>query len=357
MTFHAALNTGAVLQAYALQTYLERLGHRVEFINFRKRKRIVPRQIVGKGIVKTMYKWQDLYQSRKYGKKDLFGAVLKRGDNMYNSLEQLQENPPDYDVYIAGSDQIWNVGSQTEIDRPYYLDFGSNNIKRIAFSASLGECNVPKYLKKDIALAVSKFDSVSIREDSGVEFIRSLVGAEKEIFKIADPTLLLNVDDYQLISKRNKKNQKPYMVSYILAQYSQDQLSIVEYLKKKLNLPIKNLRNPNTCIRLPRAENIVADPKAWLSYVNNSEFIICCSFHAVMFSLIFHKPFIVVTPYSNARIISLLKAIDMEDYVMISYDEKTIDEIVSRDIDWVKVDNMIRTERDKSNDFLLNALS
>lgn len=361
MTFHAALNTGAVLQAYALQTYLESLGHNVEFINFRRKKSFHIKQLIGKSLSKTINKWEDYYQGKRYNRNFEFGSILNRGNQHYATLEELQSNPPNYDVYIAGSDQVWNVGgSATKIEKEYYLDFGSVETKRIAYAASLGQCNIPKQLDKDISSQLKKFNSISVRELNGVEYIQSLVNTNQKVHHISDPTFLLKASDYKklLIRKEILKNKEKYITSYILADaYSTEQFSAINYIKKKLNLPLKNLRNPQTCERLEMGENMVVNPMQWLQYLVASELVICCSFHAVVFSLILHKPFIVISPYANQRILSLLSSINLQNHCIINFDSEVIDNILSDEIDWSFIDKEIGKLGDKGAEFLSYALN
>lgn len=358
MTTHTALNCGAVLQAFALQTSLEKLGHEVEFINFRKPKKKKIRQFIGKGIRKSWYKWENIFEVWKHEKNNSFGSILKRGNTIYRTLHELQKNPPKYDIYIAGSDQIWNIGSSaTSIDRHYYLDFGALNTKRIAFAASLGQCIIPEIFEYEIKSLLLKFDAISVRESNGVEFIRSLLGDKKEVHHISDPTIMLQANDYLNITsiKKNKKT-KSYIASYILHEFQDEQLNIVDYIKNKVNLEIINLRNPDTCIHLPNAKNKVVTPYQWLSYINGAEFIICCSFHAVVFSLIFHKPFIVITPVNNQRIISILSKIGLTERIFSLFENGKIDHLLETQIDWLKVDQMIDFEKNRSLTFLQNSL-
>lgn len=357
MTFHSALNCGAVLQAYALQTYLERMGHEVEFINYRGISKKGIKDFLGKGIGKTWHKLEDQYYASYYRKNDRFGRLLKKGTRVYTSIEELQSNPPECDAYIAGSDQIWNVGSKKSLSKPYFLAFGKPAVKRIAFAASLGQGNVPQFLEADMTAALLKFDHISVRESNGVEYVQSLLGERKRVQHIPDPTFLLKKEDYLQIAKRTTDSEKtPYLASYILSTFSSEQLKIVDYLETKLDAKLKNLRNPDTCIRLPKAANIVVTAEEWLSYVENSRLMICCSFHAVVFSLIFHKPFVVVSPYLNQRIISLLSLVGLTDYCLYEFDAAKIDALLQNNIDWNRVDAAIAIQKQKSIDYLKEAL-
>src|SRR5690554_6839449 len=298
MSFHTALNSGAVLQAYALQTQLERMGHQVEFINFKRKRKRKINHFIGKNIQKTYWKWEDLISAFWHKNKGDFNYVLNIGSDVYYSIEELQKNPPAYEVYITGSDQVWNVGSNKILSKQYYLSFGDATIKRIAFAASFGQCDVLPFLEEEIRNEVLKLDAVSVREKNGVDFLQNLMKEEKEVHHINDPTFLLSKEDYlKIADKTILKKKKKHIASYILTTYTQDQLNIIDYIKKTKQKKIINLRNPDTCIRLSKAKNKIVNPYQWLSYMMNAELIICNSFHAVVFSLIFKKEFIVITPY------------------------------------------------------------
>jgi polysaccharide pyruvyl transferase WcaK-like protein len=358
VTFHSALNCGAVFQAFALQTHLESLGYEVSFINYHERYITNNfRSFFGKNLSKTWYKLVDKINYYKYKNRSSFHSILKIDSILYNSIEELKANPPQKDIYIAGSDQIWNIGSKKEINKVYYLDFGGLEIKRISFAASLGQCNVPEFLNDIITNQLKKFDAISVRETNGVEFIQSLI-KDKKVHHISDPTFLLKAKDYRkIMTKNNVKSEKALIVSYILTEYNSSQLKVLDFIKQKLNLDIINLRNPNSCIRLKKYKNKIVEPQEWLYQVDNSKFMICCSFHAVVFSLIFHKPFIVVSPYENARILSLLKSLNLENHFISDYDEIIINDLLIKKIDWKSVDEKIDKFRTQSDTFLKMTLN
>lgn len=358
MTTHAALNNGAVLQAYSLQTYLTSLGHHVEFINYEEYYPFRYRNYVSKSIKRTLHLLQDRLKEKKYSKDFKFGKILNRTSMVYNTLEDLQQNPPKCDVYITGSDQVWTVASRKEVRRPFYLDFGPKETKRISYAASLGQCEVPKLMEEDMKKLLLDFDAISVREISGVEYIQNLVGDAKEVFHAIDPTLLVDGSIFsKIFSKELELVQNSFIVSYSLATYQEEHLNMVNYIQKKLgNLPIKNLRNPGSCIHLENAENIIVNPGEWLKYFNLSKINICTSFHAVVFSLIFHKQFIVISPYVNKRIMSLLELVGLEGQYIAVYDENKLDVLIEKKIDWSYVDEQINISRIKSRTFLKSAL-
>jgi hypothetical protein len=358
MTFHDALNSGAVLQAYALQSTLEKMGHNVEFIDFRPVEKRTIKSFFAFGLIKTLYKWESIFNAYKYSYQRKYWKVLKVANKRYYNISEIKSFPPDYDVYIAGSDQIWNVGTKNDIDEQFYLNFGSEKTRRIAYAASFGQCDIPEYLNDKIKTAILKFDAVSVRESNGVEYLKRLVGNEKEIFHLCDPTLLLSYTDYKKIFELySKTNSKPYIASYILSELSAEKLKLINSIKILTRKKLINLRNPDTCIRLKNANNTIVNPYQWLSYIYNSDLVICCSFHAVVFSLLFHKQFIVLTPFNNERIESILNTVGLSGQIYRQLDNYKLENIIYSNIDWDIVDEKINIEKQKSMKFLKNNLS
>ncbi|WP_209402395.1 polysaccharide pyruvyl transferase family protein [Pseudozobellia sp. WGM2] len=355
MTTQDALNNGAMLQAFALQTYLQSIGHEVEFIDFRREKKQTVRSFIAKNPKVMWYKWMDMINEARYRRMGDFGDLIQRGDTSYYSLRELQQDPPKYDVYIAGSDQIWNVSSRNTVNRVFYLDFGAPATKRISYAASMGQCNVPQSMDKEIYDLVKPFDFVSLREIKAANYIQGLFKEEKQVHQVPDPTFLLSKESYlPFILSDDEKWSKEYIASYILvpARFDQSLRDVVELVASEKELDLINLRNPDTCVRLANAQNIIVTPKEWLQYVYYSKFMICCSFHAVVFSLILHKPFIVVTPYKNERIISLLSAVGLMDRIVMNFDKEIVKNIINTTIDWEMVDKALEQERAKGVQFL-----
>ncbi len=359
LTFHSALNVGAVLQAYGLQTYLASLGHEVAFIDYQPiQKTLKARDLIGKGARATFRKWEDLYWSRHYTHNICFGSILRVSDQRYESIVELRSNPPDCDAYIAGSDQIWNFGKSRRFDAAYFLDFGGANIRRIAYAASIGQNEILEEDEVDFRKCLKRFDSVSVREASSVPLIAKLADSHTQIEHICDPTFLLTKEQFEPLEEQSS-NAGEYVASYLLPHYEmkRELEEAVHYVANTLSCELINLRNPNTCHRVSSGKNIVVNPQQWLGYFKHARFTVCCSFHAVVFSLIYHKPFVVVSPYRNNRVISLLSAIGLSDRCIYHYDEKLIGSLVAKDIDWMRVDEYINSERTRAQQFLSDALS
>ncbi|MDO6817591.1 polysaccharide pyruvyl transferase family protein [Zobellia sp. 1_MG-2023] len=360
MTTQDALNNGAMLQAYALQTYLQSLGHNVEFIDYRTEGKLTIRSFIAKSPLVMWNKWMDIYNEAKFRRRADFGDLLNRGESTFYTLKEIQNNPPKCDVYIAGSDQIWNVSSRNTINRAFYLDFGGKEIKKISYAASMGQCDVPEFLNEEIHDLVERFNSVSLRETKAVNFIQSLFSEHKKIYHVPDPTFLLSKDEYlKFIISDDEQWKKKYIASYILvpSRFDEKLRQAVKFVTTHIGVDLVNLRNPGTCVRLENAKNTIVAPREWLRYVYYSQFMICCSFHAVVFSLILHKPFIVITPYENQRIASLLNPLGLSGRIVMGKDEQKLKEIIDKEIDWHEVDALMEREKSKGQEFLRLSLN
>lgn len=361
ITYHNALNAGAILQAYALQSLLKQFGHHVEFIDFAPPRNYKINDFIAKSPSKIIHKWIDFFNYKKYSsKKKSFNKVLNLSAQKYYTLEELKNNPPIYDIYIAGSDQIWNF--TTFISPAYMLSFVPKGKKKIAYAASMGQCNLDPKLYETFKRYISDFNAISIREKNGVEFLKKLVQNQIDIIQVLDPTLLINADIYEKIIDPKIINHKPFICTYILSDLDLDNKMIISCIKQEKKLEIINLRNPDTGVYLSKAQNIIVTPYQWLSYIKYSNFIICSSFHAVVFALIFHKPFIALVPpgcknkNGNARINSLLESIDLAERIIYHFHEESLKNIINKAIPWEIIDAKIKSQRITSINFILNNL-
>lgn len=361
ITFHNALNAGAVLQAYALQAFLSQLGHQVEFINYNPIRRYSFRDYIAKSPLVMFNKWRNIFNGKRYTKLNDFNKVLSLSPQTYLSYEDLASKPMDYDLYIAGSDQIWNFC--TSLSSIYMLDFVPDNKKKIAYAASMGQCSMDKSLYPNFRKKLLSFDSISLREINAVDFVNTLLQGEKQAIQTLDPTLLIEPDCYTQIMEQSKTIKSPYICTYILAELDKENSDIISYTKNKLDLEILNLRNPDSCIWLHHAKNKIVTPTQWLFYIKNSNFIICSSFHAVVFSLIFHKPFIALVPPNNKnkggnmRINTLLEDVGLLNRIITHYNKEQINQIINASIDWEETDKRIKQLREPSINFLRSNLN
>lgn len=359
VTFHSALNAGAILQAYALQTRLEQMGHQAEFIDYVPKHKYSWREFVAKSPKVMFRKWIDNYNGWRYRKYTDWNRCLKKSSIRYHSYNELKRNPPKYDTYIVGSDQVWNF--LIELSPIHLLEFVPEGKRRIAYAASMGQCNVPQNLRSELRNKLKKFHAISLREDNGVDFINKLLGKQTAL-KTIDPTLLIPKEYYNKISIQPAIRQK-FIASYILSMLDKQQIENLRHWAKLKNLSFINLRNPDTCIHFPKVINTIVTPYQWVGYIQHAEIVICGSFHATVFALIYHKPFLVILPKSleekggNARINSLLQPLGLQYRIIYDNTINRMNKIIEHDIDWGKIDSILIKQKNESKQFLKATLS
>ena len=321
-------NYGGILQSYALQTILERMGHDVKVIYrpVRKEKkklmwlRYIKRTILKLGFSKDI----DIFKENNWNKKQRIlethtSRFIKKyiHTRIIRRLEDLK--PTEFDSIVVGSDQVWrpyyfNGHYNCDIDGAY-LSFAQNwNIQRIAYAASFGT-NIWEYNEKQTHICcelVKKFQAVSTREESGISLCKNYLCVNAKC--VLDPTLLLNKEDYlKLIDK--KKAPGDLMV-YILDNNDDiDNLISIIAEQRKLK-PFKANISPN----IHHKEKITIQPpiEDWLRGFRDAKFIITDSFHACVFSILFNKPFVVLSneKRGKARLESLLAKFNLGERIL-----------------------------------------
>lgn len=353
ITFHWATNYGAVLQAYALQTYLTQCGHEVGVIDY------VPHTQSKKLSKCFLTKRLWLVPSRllEYVKELRLNQFRRRYLNLsgrYHSSEELQRQPPECDAYVCGSDQIWNPHFTAKGERKptlsYFLAFGPENVKRVAYAASFGCTEYPDRLVHLILPDLRKFNAISVRESSGCGILRK-IGVEN-ISLVPDPTLLLTVEDYnRLISVPKKKNQK-YTFFYALHSGQKPMEQIKSYLKKQLRFNIVGSTAAGS-----GAQGITG----WLGTIKSAQAVVTNSFHGVAFAILFKRPFIAVPVKGrlagmNDRFLTLLGNLGLEDHILEQYDPDHIDALLTRQMNWTVVDSRVDALRREAETFFRNSL-
>lgn len=355
VTFHRALNYGALLQAFALRHSLTKLGAQTQVLDYRnsvmedmyfypsfsQRKKIkdkVKFLIQGKSELKRREKFED------YRKKylNLSGELCTEKDLLLASAE--------YDKFITGSDQVWNYGAHN-FDKNYFLQFVNDRNKKYSYAASFGISSLPSDYVKEYKKILHDFAMCSVREQQGFDILNDL-GIEKRRIDV-DPTMLLTKEEWQ--SQFNisvDKKQK-----YIFAYYFEltDSLRLyVEQLADKTGCTVVFVGNP---LKAPFRCNCkplkTADPIDFVNAVANAEYVITNSFHGTAFSIIFNKKFYVellkTDSKVNSRIENILQIFSLESRLI---DSSRIDD----EVDWDYVNSKMTDLRTRSLDYLKEIL-
>lgn len=352
-------NYGTILQNYALQTFLKNKNFETYLIKTgRTEKKITVssrlkklRKFTFKDIFIKLYSIFSMKfinfvtnMNKKNEKRnfDSFINTYLSPIDIFNTNTKLE-----FDYCISGSDQVWNTFSRTpeqmndELDM-YLLSF--TNSKKIACAASFGVGNLDSRFNTKFKENLSKFDFISVREQSGVEICKK-IGIENVVLQ-NDPTLLLTVDDYRKIAV-SKKRSKEYIFVYLLGNKTDFSLKNVQKIAKQNNLDVI-LVTANEASKFSFYPQEFPTINEWLGLYNNAKYIFTNSFHGTVFSLIFNKPFSTLLQTGkfqgqNMRILSLLESFNLVNRI-IDCDFIKLD----TDIDWQLVNRKLCEIRLKS---------
>lgn len=344
ITFHWASNYGAVLQAYALQQYLMSSKYETEIINYipLRIKLIYIRQNIKEA------NWDQFIKQHKINR--FCRKNLKLSKKTYYTNNDLKKHCNNYDIYICGSDQIWNetftLAAEGRPTLSYYLNFVKEEKIRISYATSFGTDKLPNKVIDLVKPELAKFAHISVREKTGEEIIEEM-GLKATL--TIDPTLLLESNSYKKLIENKKIKKRYQLFSYILHENQTDINELNRYIFLKYfdkNIDKKYNQEPIRIIE-------------WLYNVKNSKFVVTNSFHAVVFSIIFHTPFIAMPVEDsgmNDRIPSLLNAIGLGERFLTKYNEREADTMFGKKIEWDSVDDKLSILRKESVFFLEKVL-
>ena len=363
LTFHNANNYGAVLQAYALQQQLIDNNIETKIIDYRLKEIDEEYKLFRIDLVKKMLKQKKYLEACKIlpynclmlksrlKKKLRFNKFSKKNLKLTNRCKSYQDiNLLNYDAYICGSDQIWNSNITNKINDVYFCAFNKDeNIKKIAYAASMGKTNYSKDEEKIFKENLNNFTNIGVREKQLKEYTENFT--DKKVVQVLDPTLLLKNDRWKKISSEYKIDKK-YLLIYSL-EINNNILSVAELIASEYKLEIviignKSIRNQNKYIIL----NDIG-PAEFLGVFEKCEYVITNSFHGTCFSIINKKNFYTI-PHSSAgsRMISLLETLGIKNRLITNISEINLND----KIDYLKVNNKLKVERQYSLKFINDAL-
>lgn len=367
-------NYGNVLQAYALQTTLRRMGHDVTIINreanYPSCKLFCLRLL---SIIKCAYRryicgnrnyiicnpLSAHYQPQKNKEKDCSNIkafsdkYLKRSAAIRsNKALERHARKSKYECYIVGSDQVWRELYTTDITDSFlkFLPKDCTALK-VAYAASFGQDTdfiSPEHLDECIELA-KRFDKISVREESGVTVMSEVFNLPAK--HVLDPTLLLDTESYKkLITENPHKQDTKGLVTYILDSTTEKQEAIRNFANR-LNLLYTPI--PYSLEELQPTLKVYS-VYDWLYSIDNAKYVITDSFHGTVFCILFHKPFICIgnEGRGTSRFTSLLKIFHLEDRLVSSLEDFT-----DTPINWEEVDAILATKRAEAMEFLTTALN
>lgn len=356
ITCHDVYNFGASLQAYALQSFITSLGHDVEIINYKPdylshhykllyvdnpayRKNIVTK------LVYVIYKLPcKLYQQRRKKNFDCFTRSYLRIGERYNSFLDLKEKCPKAQIYIAGSDQIWNPLFENGRDPAFFLAFAPDSSYKMSYAASFAISQLPFDVTDFVYKNLCKFDRISVRESTGISLLES-IGITTGV-RVLDPVFLLERDIWDSIIQPFSLVKEKYILVYDF-----ERSTLIKDIT--LRIAIENNYKIISIYKNDYSHKVfdLSGPIEFLNLIKNAQMVITNSFHATAFSIIFEKNFYVVGREEkvNSRMRDLLSLFSLCDrYVETSQMEY-------KDIDYSSIRFLIKEEILKSQRFLKNS--
>lgn len=308
ITYSWSQNWGAVLQAYALNEFLVQQGYNAKIIDYREfdNKVINTVKSIPDGIVSLILYFQ--------GKKrvERFNEFRKKHFRLTSKCvteEELRRLNKDFDVFITGSDQIWNVGRG--VNKNFYLHFVEESKNKISYAGSFGVSEIPSQHEQDTITGLKNLNSISVRENSGAKLVEKYIG--KSVPVVLDPVFLLSKQNWENLCCGERLIKEPYIFVYP-TQVTPILKKTVKYfaINKKLKVV-----SP-FCIEMGMVRKDIG-PIEFINLVKNADFVIGSSFHALAFSLIFNRDFVVI-PHSStgSRVKDLLENVGLQNRIMFS---------------------------------------
>ena len=362
ITLQRVPNYGSVLQAYATEKILESLGYEVETINYqplratmkgmlinlKNKNTILKKSLLVRTIIRLIMLPSYITRFNNFDKVTY--KYLNMTNIVYKSNDELKKNLPISDIYITGSDQVWNSEWNGEIDKALFLDFIPKGKKCISYAASFGKIKLYESEKKETKKLLKKYSNISLREKSGLDILKSLDILNGDV--VLDPTLLLNASEWRKISSNRFKNKK-YILMYNLNRNKE----IDNYAKKvakDLNMELKYITYQVHDFYKYGKMYANTSVENFLSLIDNAYCVITDSFHGVAFSINFNTNFIVIPPKKfNTRIDNILNITNLTNRLVT---DENKDIVYKETINFENINKIIEKERKKSISWLKNAL-
>lgn len=338
LTYFAADNYGATLQAYATIKALEQCGHEVELVNF-----VIPE--TPHSFAKNMMLYPKHLKFERFRKK-----YFRHQTKSYKTIEELQADPPQADCYLVGSDQTWNPDISLYMARGFFLDFGNEQVLRASYAASFGkdEWDDTRWIDaNDVRRLLARFEFVSVRETSGVKLLKEKFGVN-EVTRVLDPVLLF--ENYPELTGEITSSHE--IILYKL-ENSADFYEKCREIGNQFSLPLRSIGSIRRIkgVRCGYPESL----EGWLRRIAGAEYAITDSFHGTVISLLYGQQFVscVGNPKRVTRLKSLLDILGLSDRLI--QDNNNVSDIIAKlrePINYIDVHGRLKELRMPSFNFL-----
>lgn len=368
LTLHKIYNAGSILQAYATQVLLDRVGASTEIIDYK-----YPNKTHSRGeSTWSRFKRDGLSRANAMLKRTLPGrpdmqyrdryreardSWYRTSELEYESRVELLCQPPTYEAYVVGSDQVWHPRTAGR-DSTFLLDFAENLGTRFSYASSFGSPYLPTENHAIYRSSLADFDAISVREESGVEIVRLLTGRTAEL--VLDPTLMVASKDWKR-EARSAGLEEPYILCYGSNPGNNYMERLATHLGRQTGYRVCRVHG-NFFNYFDRniEHRLDIGPREWLDCVANASLVIGQSFHATAFAVHFGRPFVSLLtgrPGRDSRQLEFLSLLGLEDHALTSGDPLPDIDMLPLDVPEERVQGILRSERARSESFLRQCLA
>lgn len=340
-TFHNVYNYGAILQAFALNSYLNNKENDCRIVNYNSKVLMEPYklfQTIDKNI--NIFLKQLIICPLIIIKNFKFKRFIKKYIKTTTKLfyrEDVEKEILNFDYIITGSDQVWNTDITKSDQDIYLLDF-NYNITKMSYAASFGKEKIKDEEKEYIKKQLSTYKNIGVREKSGIRILEE-IGINNAV-EVLDPTFLLSKEEW-INSLNLKKNDKKYILLYMLG-INDKLIQLAKRISQKMEIPIITFDYKK------KNNKYLSDPKDFVKLIYNAEIVLTNSFHGLALSIILNKEFwVTLNENRNTRIINLLEKLNLSNRIV-----EDIEKISKKEIDYLNVNKILEKEIEKSKNFL-----
>jgi hypothetical protein len=348
LTYHHVTNYGSWLQAYALKTVLQQLGHSVEFVDYRPYKSV-------------FYYLQALYpfrqgKRRPYFNPDWIANIIKAwkfrqllrnkmtlGKPKCYTQTGLRQYAQRYDVLICGSDQIWDIHSPIRrYDSAYFLDFAANQTTRkISYAASCGSTTELGTYRTEVTQLLNQFETILVRDRNTLNLLQQ--DCQLTATKVLDPTLLMA--DYSELVRLPQTKQK-YLLVYYQGRMPLAQVALTQAIARARGLSIISVGYHHPVAQ----QNLIGiGIEEWLGYFSQASYVLTDTFHGTIFSILFRRPFSVfVNAAKSLKVIDLLNDVGLENRAIVDASTVSPADPACAELDYSKVAPQLETKINSS---------
>ncbi len=328
-------NPGSYFQAWALRNKFNDLGAEAMLVNYK----ILPsaRLHYAKELVKTCikFKFYRAYNLLKRTKK--YRELRKKTDMVANRNIGA-------DVYVYGSDTIWNFGDSFFSKRSGFFTGKNISVPRYSYAASAASTSKEVfYSHKEACRAIKSFDGISVRDEWTETLVKGL-GYDKEILRTIDPTLLYTASEYKKFFYNEQKKKNKIFLIYYFGTIPKDMWKEIQLFAQTNGLQIVRLSIPNK-----RDNNVLVEPQNFIQYYSDAEYVFTNTFHGCAFSIIFQKNF-VTNALNKKKVVDLMEHYGVEERIISN--SAQLQGVYNNPINFEKVNDILKEDISVSDQFL-----